>query len=228
MEMSFREDGVQLYEEGRYASALEMFLAEDINPAEDSELSYYMGLCHARLGETDDAMRLLGLTFKTDTNLARIYQSRMLFSWLLVEQGEIEQAEHSLREVLQQGFESPQAWAALGYCQWRRDRRDLALESYRKAVELDRENSNAANGLGYLLAEIGEDPEEAVELCRRAVEADSHNTAYLDSLGWALFRAGRPAEAVRYLTEALSNSPEDGTIRSHLEAIRTHEQSDRG
>lgn len=226
--MSFREDGVQLYQERRYASALEMFLAEEINPEEDTELAYYMGLCHARLGETNDALRLLGFVLKSDTHLARVYQSRMLYSWLLVEKGEMEEAEHSLREVLQQGFESPQAWAALGYCQWRRKRMDLSLESYRKAVDLDRENSNAVNGLGYLLADSGEDPDEAVELCRRAVEADSGNTAYLDSLGWALFRAGRPAEAVRYLTEALSNSPEDGIIRSHLEAIRTYEQSDRG
>ena len=226
MSESFREDGIQLYREGRYASALEMFLAEQIDPAEDSELAYHMGLCYARLGEGGDAVRLLEQALRTDTHLARIYQSRMLLSWLLVEEGEIEEAEHNLREVLQQGFESPQAWAALGYCQWRRGRMEGALESYRKAVDLDGDNSNAANGLGYLLADSGGDPEEAVSLCRRAVEANPGSSTYLDSLGWALFRAGRPAEAVRFLTEALSNSPEDEIIRNHLEAIRTHGKSD--
>ena len=226
MSVSFREDGVQLYQEGKYASALEMFLAEAIDPAEDPEMAYYMGLCCARLGEGDEARRLLEQSLMSDTHLARLYQSRMLLAWLLVEAGEIEEAEHNLREVLQQGFESPQAWAALGYCQWRRGKAEGALDSYRRAVELDRDNSNAANGLGYLLADSGEDPEEAVALCRKAVDADPGNTAYNDSLGWALFRAGRPAEAVRYLTEALSGSPGDKIIRSHLEAIRTHEQSD--
>lgn len=226
MSVNFREDGVLLYNEGRYSAALETFLAEEIDPAEDPELAYYMGLCHARLGENREAMGLLRQVLQTDSHLVRLYQARMLLSWLLVESDDIEEAEHQLREVLQEGFESPQAWSALGYCQWRRNRTDLALESYRKAINLDDENPNAANGLGYLLADSGEDPDTAVELCRKAVKRAPENMAYRDSLGWALFRAGKTTEAIRYLTEALSSRPGDETIKSHLEAVRTHEQPD--
>ena len=120
----------------------------------------------------------------------------------------------------------PQAWSALGYCQWRRNRTDQALESYQKATELDQENPNAVNGLGYLLAESGEDPDKAVDLCRQALDSDPGNTAYKDSLGWALFRSGNTVEAVRYLTEALASRPEDHIIKRHLEAVRTNEQPD--
>jgi len=226
MSVNFREDGLQLYNEGRYSAALEIFLAEETDPAEDTELAYYMGLCHSRLGERDDAIRLLHQVVGSDSLLVRLYQARMLLSWLLVENNDIEGAELQLREVLQEGFESPQAWSALGYCQWRRGRTDLALESYREALKLDDGNPNAVNGLGYLLADSGEDPLAAIELCRKAVETAPENMAYRDSLGWALFRAGKTSEAIHYLTEALSNRPGDDIIKGHLEAVRTHEQPD--
>jgi hypothetical protein len=56
------------------------------------------------------------------------------------------------------------------------------------------------------------------------VETDPENVAYLDSLGWALFKAGRPDEAVRYLTQALARRPGDDIIKRHLEAVRTDDQ----
>ena len=134
MSANFREDGLLLYKDSRYSAALETFLAEETDPAEDPELAYYMALCHARLSETEEAVRLLRQVLRQDSHMVRLYQSRMLLSWLLVELDEIEAAEQQLREVLQEGFESPQTWSALGYCQWRRNRTDLALESYREAL----------------------------------------------------------------------------------------------
>ena len=221
--MKFREDGLALYQEGRYSAALELFLAEEIDPAEDSELAYLMGLCHARLGENEEALRLLAQAAESGNHLARIYQARMLSALLLIDEGRLEEAEDVIQVILNDGYESPQAWSALGFCRWRRGRMALALESYREAVALDEANPNAANGLGYLLADSGEDPQLAVDLCRRAVESDPENMAYRDSLGWALYHAGKPEEAVLYLTEALSRRPEDDVIRNHLEAVRTHE-----
>ena len=218
------EEGITLYRDGRYAAALAIFTADDADPNEDPELAYYMGLCHARLHETGDAIRLLEKVLQSERNIARLYQTRMLLSLLLLEEDDIIGAEHRLREVLQEGFESPQVYSALGYCQWRREKIEEAIESYRKAAQLDERNPTAANGLGYLLAERGDDPHRAVELCRRALEQDPENMAYKDSLGWALFRAGETADAVRYLTEALSARPGDEVIEAHLEAVRSNGQ----
>ncbi len=219
-----RREGIELYREGRYPAALEMFLAEEKDPAEDGELAYYMGLCHARLGEREDALRLFRQVLEAGEDLGRMYQARMLVVWLLVEMGRVSDAEKNARDVLEEGFLSPQAWSALGYCQWRQGRSALALESYREAVKLDQSNANAANGLGYLMAECGESPGEAVALCRRALEECPDNAAYRDSLGWALFRAGETGQAMHYLTEALALRPEDDIIMEHLEAVKTHEQ----
>lgn len=223
MDTRFRNDGLTLYREGRYSDALDVFLAEEDNKIRDPELNYFIGLCHVRLHETKEAIRRFRQVLQSDVHLGRLYQTRMLLGWLLVEVGDIEKAEQTLQEVLRDGYRSPQAWAALGYCQWFRGRTYLAIESYQQAMTLDEKNSNAANGLGYLLADTGEDPEKAVKLCQLAVASDPKNMAYRDSLGWAFFRAGRTSEAVLHLTEALSGRPDDDLIKEHLEAVRTHE-----
>ena len=220
---NYRSQGLSLYQKGDFAKALETFLIEQSPPSVDPEPVYYMGLCHVRLGQFEDAIRSFTQVLQFDSNIARIYQSWMLLAWLHIKKNDIESAESNLREVLDLGYRSAQVWAALGYCQWRRGQSDKALQSYQEAVSLDAQNSNAANGLGYLLADSGEDPARAIHLCRLALEKDPGNTAYLDSMGWALFKAGNSSEAVRYLTAALTERPGDQTIEGHLEAVRTHE-----
>jgi len=228
MSVGFREEGRALYDKGDYASALEAFLSANEDNSLDSELAYYIGLCRIRLGEHEKARAPLEQVLNWDQSFIRQYQARMLLSWLLVEAGEIKAAENHLRGVLHDGFQSPQAYSALGYCQWCQGHTAKALESYRKALALDMENPTAVNGLGYLLAESGEDPQEAVALCRKAVKAAPDNMAYRDSLGWALFRIGRVSEAIGYLTEALIHRPEERIIKEHLEAVKNHEQHKSG
>ena len=227
MSAKLREEGKLLYREGRYLAALETFSAAEVEPSEDLDLAYFMSLCYARVGKVDEAMKLLRRVSREEKDLIRLYQARMLYSWLLVELDSIEEAEKQLKEILKAGFESPQAWSALAYCQWRLDDIEHARNSYQEALKLDEENLNAVNGLGYILAESGKDTNRAIELCRRAVENNPKNVAYRDSLGWALFRAGRISEAVFHLTEAYSNCPEDSTIRSHLEAVKSQADSER-
>jgi len=222
-----REHGKFLFREGRYSDALESFSAAGIEPSEDLDTAYFMSLCYARVGKFDSAMELLRQISQEEKDLVRLYQVRMVLSWLLVKTDNIEEAEKQLKEVLAVGFESPQAWSALAYCQWRGDNIDLALESYQEALKLDEENFNAVNGLGYILAESGKDTSRAIELCRRALESNPGNAAYRDSLGWALFRAGKTSEAAFHLTEAYSSCPEDSTIRNHLEAVKNHANLER-
>jgi len=216
------KDGRLLYREGRYLAALEAFSAAEMEPSENLDIAYFMSLCYTRTGKTNDAIKLLRQVSREEKNLVRLYQVCMLLSWLLIETDSIEEAEKQLKEILAAGFESPQVWSALAYCQWRQNNIELALTSYQEALRLDEENSNAVNGLGYILAESGKDANRAVELCRRAVRSNPQNVAYRDSLGWALFRVGKTTEATFHLTEAYSRCPEDSTIRSHLETAKTH------
>jgi len=226
MGMDHGEDGKLLYREGQYSAALEAFSAAEVEP--NLDIAYFMSLCYARVGKIDAAIKLLRQVSLEEKDLIRLYQVRMLLSWLFIETGSIGEAEKHLKEILSTGFESPQIWSALAYCQWKQDDVELALKSYREALKLNEENYNAVNGLGYILAESGKDSDRAVELCRRAVRNNPQNTAYRDSLGWALFHAGKTDEAAFHLTEAYSSCPGDSTIRSHLKVVKTHANRNEG
>lgn len=86
---------------------------------------------------------------------------------------------------------------------------DEALTSMRRVIELDPNNANALNYMGYSWAERGENLTEAEELIRRALEISPEDGYITDSLGWVyykmaetLFAESRKEEAMRLLDRA--------------------------
>jgi tetratricopeptide (TPR) repeat protein len=93
-----------------------------------------------------------------------------------------------------------------------------AEELFLRLVESDPEDADAANYLGYMWADRGENLDHALELIRRAVSSEPENVAFLDSLGWVHYRRGELEEAERWLRRAieLGGDVGDGTILCHL------------
>ncbi len=91
-----------------------------------------------------------------------------------------------------------------------------AEKGFRRLLELEPDNAQALNYLGYMLAQSGERLDEAIALVGRALREEPRNGAYLDSMGWALFRAGMTRQAGSYLLDALKLIPDDPTIREHV------------
>jgi len=86
---------------------------------------------------------------------------------------------------------------------------DLALFHMQKVLEVDPDNVNALNYIGYSWAERGENLEEAEQLVRRALEIAPEDGYITDSLGWiyykmaeTLFEESRKEEALRLLDRA--------------------------
>lgn len=86
----------------------------------------------------------------------------------------------------------------------------------RQILVVDPANADALNYLGYMLAERGEQLDEAIKLVTRALAADPNNGAYMDSLGWAHFRRGNLPEAEKYLSAAAEKLPRNAEILDHL------------
>lgn len=86
----------------------------------------------------------------------------------------------------------------------------------RQMVEANPSSANALNTLGYMLANRGEQLDEAISLVRRALERDPDNGAFLDSLGWAYFRRGDLDQAQKYLAAAAERLPENSEVQDHL------------
>jgi Tfp pilus assembly protein PilF len=85
-------------------------------------------------------------------------------------------------------------------------RKNDAERTVRQLITLEPGNADALNYLGYLLADRGQQLDEAIRLVRRALDIEPDNPNYLDSLGWAYFRRGDLDQAERYLTPAASSS----------------------
>lgn len=96
------------------------------------------------------------------------------------------------------------------------DRGRDAERAIRQVLQVEPANADALNYLGYLLAERGEQLDEAIRLVRRALDADPGNPSYLDSLGWAHFRRGEIDEAEKYLAPAAAKLPRNSVIQDHL------------
>ncbi len=99
-----------------------------------------------------------------------------------------------------------------------------AERALRDRLARDPLDANVLNSLGYMLAERGEQLDEAVELLQRALKIEPGNPSFLDSLGWAYYRQGRLELAERPLSEAVAGMPANSVILDHLGDLRFKQQ----
>jgi len=77
----------------------------------------------------------------------------------------------------------------------------------RAILNIDHDNANAMNALGYLLSNKTDRQQEAYELITKALVRDPNNAAIIDSMGWVLYRLNRNDEALTSLRKAMELYP---------------------
>ncbi len=92
---------------------------------------------------------------------------------------------------------------------------DEATALYRRALELDPFQSDAAHFLGILTRDAG-DETSAERLLRQAIAANDRHPVYHASLGLTLRRLGRPAEAVASYKQAVGLKPDFAEAQINL------------
>jgi tetratricopeptide (TPR) repeat protein len=95
-------------------------------------------------------------------------------------------------------------------------RKQDAERTVRQLVAIEPGNADALNYLGYLLADRGQQLDEAIRLVRRALDIEPNNPNYLDSLAWAYYRRGDYEEAENYITPAAQQMPRNATVQEHM------------
>ncbi|WP_171119828.1 tetratricopeptide repeat protein [Ruegeria sp. HKCCA5463] len=93
---------------------------------------------------------------------------------------------------------------------------DQAEADFRRALELNPDQPQVLNYLGYSLVERKEKLDEALDMIERAVAARPDSGYIVDSLGWVLFRLGRYDEAVEHMERAVELMPVDPVVNDHL------------
>ena len=94
--------------------------------------------------------------------------------------------------------------------------RDESIAYIKKVLELDPDNPDAQNFLGYTYAEQGINLDEAERLIRAALQAKPNSGHIIDSLGWVFFKKGQYDKAAVELERAHHLMPQDGTVTEHL------------
>ncbi|MEO6395655.1 MAG: tetratricopeptide repeat protein [Devosia sp.] len=92
----------------------------------------------------------------------------------------------------------------------------LAEKDFQRALELNPDQPQVLNYLGYSWVDQGLNLDAALTLIQKAVTASPKDGYIIDSLGWAYYRLGRFADAVTELEQAAILKPTDPEINDHL------------
>ncbi|MDK1384547.1 tetratricopeptide repeat protein [Sinorhizobium sp. 8-89] len=93
---------------------------------------------------------------------------------------------------------------------------EKAEPNFRKALELNPDQPQVLNYLGYSWVDMNINLEEGLDMIRKAVELKPDDGYIVDSLGWAYFRMNRFDDAVTELERAAELMAGDATINDHL------------
>ncbi len=105
---------------------------------------------------------------------------------------------------------------ARGVAQERQKRWPLAEADFRRALELQPDQAQVLNYMGYSFLEMNQNLDEALSMIERAVAADPEQGYILDSLAWGYYLVGRYDDAVAPMERASLLEPVDPVVTDHL------------
>lgn len=131
----------------------------------------------------------------------------------------VESAEAYTKALELSGGEAPADWRfyyVRGIAYERAKMWPDAEKDFLKALELNPDQPQVLNYLGYSWIDMDMHLEEALEMIEKAVEAQPQDGYIIDSLGWAFYKLDRIDEAVETLERAVMLLPNDPEINDHL------------
>ncbi len=108
------------------------------------------------------------------------------------------------------------ALALLGAAQELNGDPHTAMQTYKKALDLDAHNVMAANNLAYLMVEDGQSADLALSYAQIARQALPTSPSTADTLAWVYYHQGIYASARGLLEDALKQDPNSPTVNYHL------------
>ena len=134
--------------------------------------------------------------------------------------GQFDQAYYWFNDVVERdeasSFEDWRVYYARGIVSSELGNWDAAEDDLQRALEIDPEQPQVLNYLGYSWVDKGRHLEEAFNLIRKAVDLSPRSGFIIDSLGWAYYRLGQYDMAVSHLERAVKLDPQDPTLNDHL------------
>jgi tetratricopeptide (TPR) repeat protein len=94
--------------------------------------------------------------------------------------------------------------------------RQEAIAAYRQVLQLDPNNIFVLNNLAFLLADSGQDLEEALQMAQNARRLANNNIAVADTLGWVYLKKGLTSSALKVFETLVHEDPKNATYHYHF------------
>lgn len=134
---------------------------------------------------------------------------------LLIEDKDIEEAYNVANLALNEEPDNIDFLYSRGLLAQRLDNLEQLEVDLRRIIQLEPDNAEAMNALGYTLADKTDRLEEARALVEQANQLSPNNPAIIDSLGWIHYRLGDLNKALKLLQTAYNDFP-DHEVAAHL------------
>lgn len=169
-----------------------------------------------KMGRTPEAHELLS-QMQTDyldqpAQLRRAYE---VDASLYMTEQKFAQAEAAFSRALQVVPDDPQLLYGRGLAYAETGQTDKAVADFRRLLQIKPDDVDAANALGYTLADANRDLPEAERLIQTARAAKPDDPAIADSWGWLQYRLGHLDQAEKALRAAWQ-ARKDADVGVHL------------
>ena len=208
----YGELGWAYFDGKQWNKALEAFQrARDLDP--DSPHPYNaMGRLYYKIGPPEKALEAYRRAIDLDPHNVNSYFGIAILHWTKLVNWQA--AHQALQEGLAHNPGEPLLMAAVGSTYARSGRFDEAVDAYKRALDLDPENTFASGMLSIVYLHLDR-YEDAIAVCRREIEAEDGNDPRR-MLGYTYDRMGRYDEARAELERALAFNPDDYEVRATL------------
>lgn len=170
------------------------------------------------------AQEHISLVRKNTRNLPDIIRLYMAEAGLLYNRADYQSAYEVYSEGLREYPQHPDLLYARALVAEKLGRLDRLEADLKNLLEMDPQNANALNALGFTLADHNLRLDEARSFIERAYALSSNDPAIIDSMGWVNYRIGRLSEAENYLRKAFKLMPEAEIIGHLVEVLWAQQQ----
>ena len=196
--------GVDLYDQGKYAEAIEEYKLELRHNPDNQFARYNLAVAHHDLGHDDEAEKLYREILKSteDTN------SRINLSTIYMARGQEREAFEELKLASKNNSDSPKPLSVLGEYQERKSMFSEAEKNYHAAIRIDDQHALSHYRLGRLYLSQGK-TDEAITLINTAISLDSEIVMFYETQSKAYIQDGSNAQAINMLEQASTLEPEN-------------------
>ncbi|MBK8569034.1 MAG: tetratricopeptide repeat protein [Nitrosomonadales bacterium] len=190
---------------------------QNYNKVKDGEYNFSARLRMAYLtnksGKLNEARQILHKT-ATKNNQQRI-QLAMVEAQILRDAKQFESAYQVLMQGLEKLPNQPDLMYEAAMLADKAGKHDAFEQMMRKLIEIEPDNAQAYNALGYGLLERNERVPEAMKLVEKAYQLAPEDAGIIDSMGFGYYRSGNLSKSLEFLRRAYAANP-DPEIAAHL------------